>query len=340
MKFGPLPLDNALGKILGHNIAGPDGKRLLRKGKPLTAEDVAALRAIGRSSVYVAEIEPGDLDEDAAARRVAEAVQGEGLRLSGPASGRVNFLATAQGVLRVDVERLSRVNSFDGVTLATLTSHTAVRPRQIVATVKIIPFAVPGQVIEGAEAAARDGRRPLIHVDPLTPQSVRLILSGSPSLGQKLAADFAPLRERVEALGSQVTGTDYVPLEDESGEAMLAEKLARQRTAGARLIILAGETAIMDRHDILPRAIERAGGDVTCFGVPVDPGNLLLVAYLGDTAIMGAPGCARSRKPNIVDWALPRLLVGDRLTRDDFFAMGHGGLLEENPERPVPRHVE
>ena len=338
MKFGPVPLGHAPGKILGHNIAGPDGKRILRKGKPLTAEDIAALRAIGRNSVYVAELEPGDLDEDAAARRVAEAVTGNGLRLSGPASGRVNLLATVQGVLRVDVERLNRVNASDGVTLATLASHTAVRPRQIVATVKIIPFAVPEKVIEQAEGAGTRGGSPLIRVDELKPQSVSLILSGSPSLKEKLFADFAPLRERVEALGSQIQHTDYAPLEDETGEATLIESLKRAREAGARLVILAGETAIMDSHDIVPRAIEQAGGEVTCFGVPVDPGNLLLVAYLGETAILGAPGCARSRKTNIVDWVLPRLLAGDRLTRADIFALGHGGLLEDAPERPMPRN--
>jgi molybdenum cofactor cytidylyltransferase len=338
MKFGPARLDNAIGKILGHNIAGPDGKRILRKGKPLTVEDIAALRAIGRNSVYVAEIEPGDLDEDAAARRVAEAVTGDGLRLSGPASGRVNLLATAQGILRVDVDRLNQVNACDGVTLATLASHTAVRPRQIVATIKIIPFALPEKVIEQAESAGRRGGIPLIRVDDLKSQSVSLILSGSPSLREKLFTDFAPLRERVEALGSQVNHTDYVPLEDESGERLLAERLSAQRIAGARLIILAGETAIMDRHDIVPRAIERLGGEVTCFGVPVDPGNLLLVAYLGDVAILGTPGCARSRKVNIVDWVLPRLLAGDRLTRGDIFALGHGGLLEDAPERPMPRN--
>lgn len=338
MKFGPVPLNNAVGKVLGHNIAGPDGQRLLRKGKPLTADDVSALRAVGRNSVYVAEIEPGDLDEDAAARRVAQAVQGNGLRLSGPASGRVNLLATMQGVLRVDAERLNQVNASDGITLATLASHTAVRPRQIVATVKIIPFAVPETVIRQAEAAGKSDGFHLIRVDALRPQPVSLILSGSPSLRDKLFTDFAPLRERVEALGSQIHNTGYVPLEDESGEVALIESLKRERDAGARLIILAGETAIMDRHDIVPRAIERAGGEVTCFGVPVDPGNLLMVAYLGDMPVLGAPGCARSRKTNIVDWVLPRLLVGDRLTRADIFALGHGGLLEDIPERPMPRN--
>jgi hypothetical protein len=182
--------------------------------------------------------------------------------------------------------RLARINELEGITLATLAAHSPVRPRQIVGTVKIIPFAVPEAAVRAAEAIAGDA--PLIRVDALAPQPVSLIFSGSVSIREKLADDFAPLAERVTALGSRIASTDYVPLEDESGEAMLAE-LLRQRASGARLIVLAGETAIMDRHDIVPRAIERAGGRVECLGAPVDPGNLLMIAYLGEVPILGAP---------------------------------------------------
>lgn len=337
MKFGPVPLDQAEGKILGHNIAGDDGRRLLRKGKPLTRQDVEALRALGRASVYVAGLDPNDVDEDAAARRVAVAAAGDGLRLSGPASGRVNISAIAPGVLRVGVDRLARLNACEDVTLATLWAHTPVRSRQIVATVKIIPFAVPETVIRTAEiVAAEDG--PLLRVDALVSRSVSLIFSGSPSIRDKLATDFGPLRERIEALGSRIADVDYVPLEDESGEAALAELLDRRSASGAQLIVLAGETAIMDRHDIVPRAIVRVGGQVECLGAPVDPGNLLMLAYVGDVPILGAPGCARSRKVNVVDWVLPRLLAGDRLTRTDIVLLAHGGLLEDTSERPMPRN--
>ena len=336
MKFGPVPLDRAEGKILGHNIAGPDGRRLLRKGRPLTREDLETLRAIGRASVYVAELAPDDVDEDTAARRVAEAVCGPGLRLSGAASGRANLLAAQLGVLRVDTERLARVNDCEGVTLATLASNSAVRPRQMAATVKVIPFAVPEAILHAAEHVARGGG-PLIRVDALPPQPVALIFSGSLSIKDKLAADFQPLTERVEALGSRVVSADYVPLEDESGETTLTEVLDRVNKAGARLILVAGETATMDQGDIVPRAVERAGGSVEVLGAPVDPGNLLMLGYLGDVPILGAPGCARSRKVNVIDWILPRLLVGDRLTRRDILTLGHGGLLEDAPERPMPR---
>lgn len=346
MKFGPVPLNQAQGKILAHNIAGPDGVRLLRKGKPLSADDIAKLRGIGRASVYVAELEAGDVKEDEAARRVANAAMGANLKISGTASGRTNLLSTVLGVLRVDVTRLAQLNECEGITLATLAAHSPVRPRQMMATVKVIPFAVPEATVRAAEAVAAQARdaqsrhaqgMPLLRVDALPEQSVTLILSGSASMREKLLDDFAPLTDRIANLGSQVSATHFIPLEDENGESALAERLAEQRATGARLIILAGETAIMDRHDIVPRAVERAGGRVECVGAPVDPGNLLMLAYLGDVPVLGAPGCARSRKINIVDWVLPRLLVGDRLTRADIFALGHGGLLEDAPERPMPR---
>ena len=336
MKFGPVPLAEAAGKILGHNIAGADGRRLLRKGKPLTPADLAALAGVGRQSVYVAELEPGDVDENNAARRVARAIAGPGLRLPGAASGRANALAAGLGILRVDAARLTRLNELEGLTVATLAAHSPVRPNQIVATVKIIPFAMPEGSIAAAEAIAANGP-PMLTVDPLPTRSVSLIFSGSPALRDRLTAEFAPLIERLENLGAQVVSLDFVPLEDEHGEALLARTLEARHAAGSEMMVLAGETAIMDRHDLVPRAVERAGGHVEALGAPVDPGNLLMLAYLGDVPVVGAPGCARSRKVNIVDWVLPRLLAGDRLTRADLTALGHGGLLEEAPERPMPR---
>jgi molybdopterin biosynthesis enzyme len=324
MKFGPVPLADALGKTLGHNIARPDGRRLLRKGKTLTREDLDALRGIGRAWVYVAELEPGDLGEDSAARRTAEAVAGGGLRMSGPAAGRVNLLAAAPGVLRVDAERLALINACEGVTVATRTSHTVVQAGQTVATIKIIPYALAETTMREVEAIAAG---PLLRVDELSPRPVSLVFTGSLSVREKLEREFEPLVERVRALGSHIASADYVSLDDEGAEAALAETLESRRRGGASLIILAGETTIMDRHDLVPRAVERAGGRVECVGAPVDPGNLFMLAYLGDTPVLGAPGCARSRKSNITDWALPRLLAGDHLARADVVALGHGGLL-------------
>lgn len=339
MKFAPVPLSKAKGKILGHNIADANGRRLLRKGRPLTDEDLEKLRALGRTSVYVAEMGIDDIDENQAARRVAEAVRGPGLHLPGAASGRANLLSDEMGVLRINVECLTRVNECNGITLATLAAHSPVYARQIVATVKIIPYAVPESVLRTAETIAAESG-PIVQMDALPSRSVGMILSGSASIHARLTSDFAPLRDRIERLGSSVTSTDFVSLEDEQDEAALAERLKRQIASGIGMILLAGETAIMDPHDIVPRAIERAGGHVESVGAPVDPGNLLMLAYLNDVPVVGAPGCARSRKTNIVDWILPRLLVGDRLTRRDIVQLGHGGLLQDVRERGMPRDID
>lgn len=339
MKFEPVPLSEAKGKILGHNIAGSGGQRLLRKGKPLTDEDLEKLGALGRTSVYVARMETDDVDENTAARRIAEAVRGPGLHIPGVSAGRANLLSNAAGLLRVDVERLRRINEFGGITLATLMTHSPVRARQIVGTVKVIPYAVPESIVSGAEAVAA-GSRQIVRVDALPSRPVGMILSGSTSIHQRLVSDFAPLRERIARLGSSVVRTDFVALEDESDEAALADMLKAQLASGIRLILLAGETAIMDAQDIVPRAVERAGGQVESVGAPVDPGNLLMLAYLETVPVVGAPGCARSKRINIVDWILPRLLAGDRLTRTDIVELGHGGLLQDVPERGMPRDVK
>lgn len=336
MKFGPVDLTEAEGKILGHNVADAAGKRLLRKGRSLGPAEIETLRGLGRRRVYVAELEAGDVDENAAAERVAGACQGEGVRLSPATTGRVNLIATVLGLTRIDAERLAALNRTEGLTLATVRAHAVARPGQTVATAKIIPYALPEAIVAEAEGMARNAG-PLVWVDELKARRVGLILYGAPSVRERLTESFSPLTERTRSLGSEVVELHYVNLEDEGGEERLATALRRLREAKVDLIVLAGETAIMDRQDITPRAVERAGGRVETVGAPVDPGNLLMLAYLDDVPVLGAPGCARSRKVNVIDWILPRLLAGDALGRADIAVLGAGGLLDDVPERPMPR---
>jgi len=329
-------LGEAKGKILGHNVTGLNGRRAFRKGRTLTSEDVDLLRDLGKKAIYVAELDESDVDEDTSANRVAVAVAGYGLDFSGPSTGRVNLRAKSLGVFRVDQPRLNRLNGCEGITLATLPNHSTVRSNQIVATAKVIPFAVPGLAVEEAEGIASEGG-PMIRVDLLEHRKVGLILTTSDATRERIETQFAPLRERIEALGSELARVDHVSQNEETAESELAKSIKAQASGGMDLIILAGETAIMDREDVAPRAIESAGGSLEVLGAPVDPGNLLMLSYIGELPILGAPGCARSRKVNVVDWVLPRLLVGERLTRADIASMGHGGLLDDLPERPMPR---
>lgn len=309
----------------------------MRKGRQLTPEDLELLSEIGRSTVYVAELTPDDIDEDTAADRIARAVSGDGARPTGSHVGRVNLVAEQRSVLRVDAPRLDRINEHEGISLATLPSHAVVQPRKIAATIKVIPFALPEEVVCSAEAiAAEDG--PVVQLYPLQQRKAALILSSSPYARERVIGDFEPtMRERFEALGSELRSVDFVPLEEEIGEIALAKMIQQRAAGGAEIIILAGETAIMDRYDITPRAVERCGGEVIAYGAPVDPGNLLMLAYLDEVPILGAPGCVRSPKTNVIDWVLPPLLAGDRLSRRDIIQLGHGGLLEDIRKRPVPR---
>ena len=317
----------AIGHILRHNIADASGRKALHKGRRLTTEDAAHLRQLGIEAVPVAIFEAGDIHEDEAARRVAAAVSGADVYATTPAASRVNLLARCDGIVTVDVAGLLQINAVEGVTVATRSSHSLVRACQRIATIKIIPFAIPESAL--AEVGVIQHKHgPLVAVRPLQPHRVAVILVGSATARERLAQGVYPAIEaRVIALGSQVQSAYYVAVAEEAVVAGIAAALE----TGAELIIIAGETSIMDRDDVTPRAIRLAGGRVEHYGAPVEPGNLLLMAYIDHTAsvvpILGAPGCVRSRDTNIVDLLLPRLLSGEHITRDAIIALGHGGLL-------------
>lgn len=336
MRFAPVPIADALGAVLGHNVADADGRRILRKGKTLEAGDLERLRSLGRQTVHVAIIDPDDVDEDTAATRIATAVAAGGLRPSAARTGRVNLYADVLGVLDVDLVALRRLNALPGVTLATARRHAPVQTGRIVATLKVIPYALPADLVCRAEAVASGVK--VLHVAPLRSRRVGLILSGSPGAEARVTHSFRDaLEQRLTAWGSTLVGLAYVSLEHDDAEHALAEAIRSRVAAGDELLVLAGETAIMDRDDIVPRALERAGGSVVAYGAPVDPGNLLLLGRHGDVPVVGAPGCARSPKTNVIDLVLPRLLAGKTFDAEDLAELGHGGLLEDVPERRLPR---
>ncbi len=339
MRFGPVPLEEAAGQILGHNVIDAEGRRLLRKGRSLTDADLATLRSLGRRTVWTAQLDAGDVLENEAAERVTAAAAAGAVRLTGPSTGRVNVHATHLGVLRVAAERLVELNECEGITLATAADRSVVHEGRMVGTTKILPYAVPSAVLERALAIAEE---PLLEVRPLPAARAGLVVTGSAATVDRVAQGFATaLGERLRNLGSELVQTHALVHDDrsteETVEEALANAIAAMRDTEVDLLLVAGETAIQDAADQAPRALELAGGRVICFGAPVDPGNLLMLGELRGVPVVGAPGCARSPKRNIVDLVLPRLLVGETLTQRDLTLMGHGGLLEDVPERPLPR---
>lgn len=330
MKFGEVPVGEAEGAILVHSLRV--GKTALKKGRILSAADLAEI-AGGFEKITVVRLEPGDVREDPAASRIASAAAGAGITGAPAFTGRANLFAATKGLLVFDRERLDQLNLVDeAVTLGTLPPYTVVEPRQMVATVKIIPFAVPeGTVMRCAEIAGEGGV--LLRVAAFRPLSVGLIQTRLPGLKDNiLDKTHAVTEDRLTALGCI--------LAFERRCAHRSAELALQITAAideVDMLLIHGASAIVDRRDVIPAALEAAGGTVDHFGMPVDPGNLLLLGHIGEKPVLGLPGCARSPKVNGFDWVLERLVAGLPVGPKEIMSMGAGGLLAEIPTRGLKR---
>jgi molybdenum cofactor cytidylyltransferase len=328
MRFGAIALDEAEGAILAHSVRLD--RTVYRKGHRLGAEEVAALREAGIERVMAARLDPDDVHEDEAAHLVAQAIAGADITVEEPFTGRVNLRAEQTGLVVVDRERIDRINLVDeAITVATLPEFEPARPRQMVATIKVIPFAVRRDVLEACLDLARAGG-PMVEVSPYRHLDVALVQTTLPGVkGSVLDKTVAATAERVAGVGGRLISEARCAHDIEA----LAAKI---QASPGDLLLIAGASAITDRKDVVPAAIEAAGGEIEHFGMPVDPGNLMLLARLGDRAVLGLPGCCRSLKLNGFDWVLRRIAAGLQVRPRDVMSMGVGGLLAEIP-RPQPR---
>ena len=330
MKFGPLPLRDTLGHTLAHSFH-QDGLRLA-KGHVIQAEDIARLEALSVGELTVARFAPDDVEENAAAAELAAGLATPLVRVTEPLNGRVNLIATQAGVLRLDAGAITAFNTVDpSITIATLPDYARVSEGTMVATIKIIPYAVPRDKVE--QAAAK------LSVDSLTlhpfrPKTAGLILTRTsgfkPSLLEK---GEAAVRARAVALGLSLESVETVPHTQNDIAAAI------RRAGMADMVLILGASATSDVRDVAPAGLVDGGGRLTRFGMPVDPGNLLFLGELLGKPVVGLPGCCRSPALNGVDWVLERLMAGLPVTDDDIARMGVGGLLKEVPARPQPRRI-
>jgi len=329
VKFARMALAEAEGAVAVHSIRLPGLE--LRKGTLLTPALIARLAAAGIGDIVAARLEPGDVGEDEAATLIGAAIAGPRAIPDAAFTGRVNLRAGTGGVLLVDRAGIDALNRVDeAVTLATLPAFRAVTVGEMIATVKIIPFAVAGSVMQALAPVCR----PLIEVAPYKVRRVAVISTLLPGLAEKvIAKTLRTTAARLRPTGAVIVSERRV----RHDEAEVARALAEVAGEGAELALVFGASAIADRRDVIPAGIEAAGGRIEHFGMPVDPGNLLLVGRVGAMPVVGAPGCARSPKENGFDWVLHRLLAGLAVSREDISSMGVGGLLMEIPTRPQPR---
>jgi molybdenum cofactor cytidylyltransferase len=332
MKFGAVPVQEALGATAVHSIR--QGDLVLKKGTLIGAKEVAALLAAGVKDIVVARVEAGDVSEDQAAADIAAAIGGPGTRADRAFTGRCNLFAASAGVLVVDKDAIDRLNRIDeAVTLATLPAYKPVVEGEMIATVKIIPFAVAKGARDQAVALAAKAK-PVIRVAPYKVRKIGIVSTLLPGLAPKVVEKTLKITAaRIAPSGATIVAEKRVP----HAQAALAKAIDEVLKAGAELVIVFGASAIADRRDVIPAALEAVGGEIEHFGMPVDPGNLMLIGTARGQAVLGAPGCARSPKENGFDWVLMRLLAGLPVSRADITGMGVGGLLMEIVTRPQPR---
>jgi molybdenum cofactor cytidylyltransferase len=332
MIFGPAALSEARGAIMAHSQKV--GERMIRKGALLDDNAIEALRAAGRTEVICARLEPGDVPEDIAADRLATPLATPLIARSRAATGRVNLSAEAPGLLRVDAARIDRLNTIDeAMTIGTLPDYAVVARKDLIATIKIIPFSVPGTVLSVAEALVRQAPGALT-LHPFHALKVGLVMTALPGLKDSVTDKTIAI---TEARITVLTGVLLPPVHCAHAEDAIGRALEALVRDGADLLLVIGASAVVDRRDVGPAGIVRAGGEILHFGMPVDPGNLICLGRIGARPALVLPGCARSPSLNGIDFVLSRLFAGIEVTPRDMMRMGVGGLLKDIETRPMPR---
>lgn len=331
MKFGRFPTTEALGAILAHSHKVQGGT--LKKGRALSKDDIAKLLDAGLAEIVAARLAPDDIGEDEAARRVAAAIAGPNVRIAAPFTGRANIFSEHDGLAVIDADTINRLNLIDeSLTIATLPPYERVRKGQMLATVKVITFALPETVVARAEDIAGNGGQ--ISAAPFQKKTAGLIMT---RLAGAKPSVLAKRRQVTEDRLASMDNSLAESIEVEHDTTAVRDAIRSFADKGYDPILVFSASAIVDRGDIIPSAIEAAGGEIVHLGMPVDPGNLLLAGRLGDRDVIGLPSCAGSPKLNGFDWVLERRYAGIPVTSKDIASMGVGGLLMEIAMRPQAR---
>jgi molybdenum cofactor cytidylyltransferase len=329
--FGDHTLDEAEGAILAHAMRLDH--RVLSKGAVLTPADIVAMRRAGLRSITVARLDLGDVPEDEAAGRLADALTGTGIVRARIGTGRANLTASHAGLFRADAAAIDALNLLDeALTIGTLPDATEVAEGELLVTVKIIPFAIPGALLERAEALARSSAP--LRLPPFCGLRVGLVVTTLPGLKQSaIGGTIEATQRRVAAY----SGTMLPPRLVAHAQGDIAMALRSLIDLDAELLLIAGASATVDRGDVGPAAIVALGGVIDHFGMPVDPGNLICLGRIGVIPALVLPGCARSPKRNGIDLVLARLFAGEAAGPAEIGRMGVGGLLKDFASRPAPR---
>ncbi len=318
-------VEEAVGLPLCHDITAmvPGFKgAMFKRGHVITEDDIETLLNIGKKNIFVGEIEPGMLHEEDCANRLAAMAEVEGAHYEGPSEGKVLLISDRQGMLRVNTELLQRVNSIGDITITTLPDHYRVEKNARLASMRIVPLFTEEEQIVQAEQLCKEKK--LIDLLPYTEKKVGVIITGSEIYSGRTKDRFEPVvRKKLSYFPGEIVGVRLC--DDDKG--MILSTTKELMDKGADFLIFTGGMSV-DPDDLTPGAIRELGADIISYGLPSQPGNMTLVAYLGDVAILGVPGAAIHLPTTVFDVLLPQIYTGLKLTKEDLLRLAYGGLCQ------------
>jgi hypothetical protein len=330
-----IPVEKAVGEILGHDITRIVPQKLkyraYERGHVIAQEDIPRLKDLGKKHIFVWEQDDNLVHEDEGAVCLAKAAAGPGVSWVTPSQGRINLKAKYDGLLKVQVEQLNRLNNMDSIIFATLHNNRKVKKDQMIAGTRVVPVAIEKYNLEYAESICSEPVS-LLSVKPYKPLWVGVITTGSEVNNGRIRDGFGKvMRRKISDFGGRWMGQVTVP--DDSK--LIALEIQNFIAEGAQLILVTGGMSV-DPDDSTPQGIKNAGVEVVFYGAPVLPGSQFMLAYQGSVPICGVPGGALFSRRTTLDLLLPRIFVGDIIGRADIVALGHGGLCEECPTCHYP----
>lgn len=326
-------VEKAVGMELCHDItAMRDGFKgaAFRRGHIITKADIPELLDLGKRTVFVWEDQAGELHEEDCARRMAAMAPVEGAHYTEPSEGKVLLLADRRGMFRVDTELLREINSIGDITISTLPDHYPVEPGARLASMRIVPLVTKEAQIFRAEALCRERR--LLDLRPYQHRKAGVVITGSEIYTGRIQDKFQPVvRAKLAQYPCDILG---VTICDDDLE-MIVSAARAHLDRGADFLIFTGGMSV-DPDDLTPTAVGRLGADIVTHGVPSQPGNMTMLAYLGEVPILGVPGAAISLPTTIFDVLLPQIFAGDKITKQDLIRLGDGGLCQMCPACHFP----
>jgi len=318
-------VEEAVGMELCHDITEMnDGFKgvAFKRGHIIREEDIDHMLRIGKQHIFVWEENAGEIHEDDCARRMAAMAPVEGAHYTEPAEGKVLLFADVRGMFRVNTQLLKKIDSIGDITICTLPDHYPVEVGARLASMRIVPLVTKEeQIIEAEQLCAKE---PLLRLLPYQHKKIGVIITGSEVYHGRIKDKFEPVvRAKMKQYPSEIVG---ITICDDDLD-MIVGAAKQHLENGADFLIFTGGMSV-DPDDLTPTAVRQLGADIITHGVPSQPGNMTLVAYLGEVPILGVPGAAIKLPTTIFDVLLPQVFAGEKITKEELINLADGGLCQ------------